>query len=206
MECGWWVDKSLRVLKFEPYILTRGQNEIILETIYNEDHPGLEIIYLLGDFGVKIANNQPKIIEKIEKLKIGDWTQQGLPFYSGNITYLYEMQVEIKEKQKIFVRIPDYRGTAVRILVNGKQAGIIAWKPNEVDITDFIRSGNKCLLGIEILGHRRNSHGPLHFHQKWPIWTGPSSFVPEGEEFTEDYQIVPCGLMKTPEVIRYSVE
>ncbi len=206
MECGWWVDKSLRVLKFEPYLLTRGQNEIILETIYNEDHPGLEIIYLLGDFGVKIANNQPKIIEKIEKLKIGDWTQQGLPFYSGNITYLYEMQVEIKEKQKIFVRIPDYRGTAVRILVNGKQAGIIAWKPNEVDITDFIRSGNKCLLGIEILGHRRNSHGPLHFHQKWPIWTGPSSFVPEGEEFTEDYQIVPCGLMKTPEVIRYSVE
>ncbi len=203
MECGWWVDKSLRTLRFEPYILTTGENEIVIETIYGEDHPGFEIIYILGNFGVRIKNNQPKMIEKIEKLSIGDWTQQGLPFYSGNITYLCQIQARPEENQKISVRIPAFRGTGVRIFVDGKPAGIIAWKPYEIDITEFARGKETCTIGIEILGHRRNSHGPFHFYQKWPAWTGPYQFVAEGEEFFERYQIVPCGLMGAPEIIRY---
>ncbi len=202
MESGWWVDRSLRVLNFDPAILKKGENEIVLTTIYDENHPGFEIVYLLGNFGVILVDNKPKLVEKPETLKTGDWTQQGLPFYSGNITYNFKLKPNLKENQKLFINIPDFAGTGVRILVDGKDACIIAWKPYELDITEYVKGKEECLIGIEILGHRRNSHGPLHFYQKWPIWTGPGSFISENEQFLDDYQIVPCGLMKNPEIIK----
>lgn len=205
-DCGWWVDRSLKTLRIEPAIIKTGENEIIVETIYNEEHPGFEIVYLLGSFGVKIENNQPIMIEKVNKLKTGDWTQQGLPFYSGNITYVFDCEAKTEENQKIFVRIPDFRGTGIRIFVDGNEAGIIGWKPFEIDITEFVRGKQFFKIGLEILGHRRNSHGPLHHREKWPIWTGPGTFVSEGEEFTDSYQIVPCGLMENPEIVIYRIE
>lgn len=205
MDCGWWVDKSLRILKFDPSILRIGNNEITLETMYSEDHPGFEIVYLLGCFGTKLCENKPVITSSVKKLKIGDWTQQGLVFYSGNLTYLHQISLDIENNQRIFINIPDYRATGIRILVDGNQAGIIAWQPNSVDITEFIKDGKKHVIGIEILGHRRNSHGPLHFFEKFPQWTGPGQFIAEGNEFSIPYQIVPAGLMEEPEIIRYQV-
>jgi hypothetical protein len=77
----------------------------------------------------------------------------------------------------------------VRVVVNGRTAGMIAGEPNEEDI---------C---VEVLGHRRNSHGLLHHAKKWLTWTGPAEFVPEGSDWTDEYQLVPCGLMKPTIVV-----
>ncbi|MCM8788776.1 MAG: hypothetical protein NC907_03185 [Candidatus Omnitrophica bacterium] len=206
LEGGWWVDKSLRLLRFDPAILCAGENNVVLETVYNAEHPGFEIIYILGNFGVRMIENSPVIVKKIEQISIGDWTQQGLMFYSGNVTYLHEIQAELEENQRIFINIPDYRAVAVRIFVDGKSAGIIAWQPNCIDITEFVKDGKLHTLGIELLGHRRNSHGPFHFYEKHPQWTGPYQFIAENNEFFEDYNLVPCGLMKEPEIIRYEMK
>jgi hypothetical protein len=85
------------------------------------------------------------------------------------------------------------------VLVNGKAAGAILWEPNTVDITDFLGDDAAPLeLGIEVIGHRRNSHGPLHHTEKWPVWTGPSQFTTAGGEWTDSYQLVPCGLAAPP--------
>ncbi len=97
--------------------------------------------------------------------------------------------------------MPEYNGTAVRILVNGKTAGIIAWEPNEVDITDFLQEGGMVDLRIEVIGHRRNSHGPLHHAKKWPVSTGPYTYLTTGKLWTDQYQLVPCGLMKSPKLL-----
>jgi hypothetical protein len=202
MKNGWWVDKSLETISFEPSILRKGENEILLETYYNENHPGFEIIYLLGDFGVKLEDKKPVIISLPENLKTGDWTGQGLPFYSGNIGYLLQIEkIDFNEKERVFLRIPEFRGVGVRIFIDGKEVGILAWEPYEIDITEYIKGKEKSNLIIEILGHRRNSHGPLHYFEKWPVWTGPGQFVSEGEQWTDEYQIVPCGLMKNPEIL-----
>ena len=203
MENGWWVDKSLKKIKFDPSILFTGKNEIILETLYNENHPGFEIIYVLGNFGVRIEGKEVFMTELPEKLEIGDLTGKGFPFYSGNVNYIKKLSVEIKENQKVFVKVPEYGGVSARIFVDGKEGGIIAWPPNEIDITDFIKGKGNFTLGIEIMGHRRNSHGPLHYFEKWPIWTGSAQFVAEGSKFYEGYQIVPTGLLKSPEIVLY---
>ncbi len=201
LENGWWVDKSLKTLKFNSSILRAGRNEVLLECNYNENHPGLEIVYILGDFGVKIKGKQVILCEPVGFLKIGDWTEQGLPFYSGNIGYTCKIIRDLKENQRIFVNISDYRGAGIRILVDGKGAGVIGWQPNQLDITNYVRGKQEVVLTIEVLGHRRNSHGPLHLSEKWPIWTGPGSFVAEGKDWFEGYQTVPCGLMSRPEII-----
>ncbi|HOK57001.1 MAG TPA: hypothetical protein PLF90_06700 [bacterium] len=202
MKSGWWVDKSLETINFAPSILKIGKNEIILETDYNENHPGFEIIYLLGDFGVKLVENDLIITGLPETLKTGDWTEQGLPFYSGNVGYISVIEkIDCDEKEKIFLKIPEFRGVGIRIFIDGKEVGVVAWPPCEIDITDYVKGKDRINLIIEILGHRRNSHGPLHYSEKWPVWTGPYQFVSEGNLWKDKYQIVPCGLMENPEII-----
>ena len=56
-ECGWWVDRSLRKLPVSSAFLKLGANEIVLECDYPETHRGLEIVYLLGNFGTAVDRN-----------------------------------------------------------------------------------------------------------------------------------------------------
>jgi hypothetical protein len=199
-ECGWWVDPSLRTIPLDPAVIRGGKNEILLECAYDEKHPGLEALFLLGDFGVEVKGTQKKITPPVQSLRMGDWVEQGLPFYAGAVRYLKPIRPALGEGERLFVRVPDYRGSALRVLVDGREAGFRAWEPYEIDITDFVAGRVEATLAIEVIGHRRNSHGPLHAGRKFLLYIGPAQF--EGHEGeVEDYQLVPCGLMATPELI-----
>jgi len=199
-ECGYWTDRSLKKIPVHPALLRPGENEIALECDYDETHPGLEIVYLLGAFGVQVKGTDLFVTEQPAQLKIGDWVKQGLPFYSGSVCYRRKIRPRLHGGERLFLQVPDYRGVAVRVWVNGRSAGVIAWEPNEIDLTDFL-DGEAVELVIEVMGHRRNSHGPLHLSEKWPEWTGPGQFVTEHDEWTDAYQLVPCGLKKAPRLI-----
>ena len=201
-ECGWWVDPSLRRLPLDPSVLRHGLNELLLSGTYDEDHPGLEIIYLLGDFGVDVRGGKSQVVDVPRSLALGDWTAQGLAFYSGSVCYERRVSVERGPGDLLFVQVPEYRGVAVRVLVDGKPAGVIGWEPNEVDITDHVPLGASTPeIRIEVVGHRRNSHGPLHHASKWPAWTGPGEFRSVGADWTDAFQLVPCGLLKPPAIV-----
>lgn len=201
-ECGWWCDRSLRKLSIDQSLLHKGKNEIVLACDYTDEHPGLEIIYLLGAFGVKVNGTDVAITSAPAALKLGDWCRQGLAFYSGSVSYCKTISPKLKKNEHIFVQIPEYRGVAVRVLTNGKEAGIIAWEPNEVDITELVGE-DPAQLRIEVIGHRRNSHGPHHWAEKWPNWTGPGQYHVETDDknWYEGYQLVPCGLMRSPKLV-----
>jgi hypothetical protein len=199
-ECGWWVDPSLRTIPLDSALIRPGKNEILLECAYDENHPGLEALFLLGDFGAKVEGTRVSMVKPVCSLRLGDWVEQGLPFYAGSVRYLKRIQPCIKEGERLFVHIPDYRGTAIRVLVDGKEAGFRAWEPYEVDITDFVSGQEEVTLAIEVIGHRRNSHGPLHAGGKFLVYIGPAQFEGyEGE--VEEYQLVPCGLMAAPQLV-----
>jgi hypothetical protein len=187
MESGWWVDRSLRKIPFDPALLRLGLNTVALECDYTENYSGLEIVYVLGEFGVKAKGTFVTMTAPPRQLRLGDWVPQGLAFYSGSVGYQAVIHPRLCKGERLFVRV----------MVDGKQAGIIAWEPNEVDITDFIQ-GSAANLLVEVLGHRRNSHGPLHFFLKQPIWTSPHQFVGDKQEWVDTYQLVPCGLMQSP--------
>lgn len=197
-ECGWWVDHSLRKIAIDPSILKKGENVITMQCAYNENHPGLEIVYLLGAFGVKMRKkNVNEMTALPAKLKIGDWTKQGLPFYSGAVSYCRNTKVDFSKKEKVSVAIPEYNGAAVRVTIDGTEAGMIAWEPNELDITDLITSKQTFELKIEVISHRRNSHGPLHNPETWPRWTGPGQF----NDPAAPYNLVSCGLKAAPSLL-----
>jgi len=200
-ESGWWVDKSLRTLPVDPAMLKTGRNELVLTIDYPENHLGLEIVYLLGDFGVTLPDGLNPVLGPLPAtLTLGDWVPQGLPFYSGSLTYRWTVQPERPADGRVFVRVPAYRGVGLRVLVDGVPAGIVAWEPNEVDITDFLKA-DTVELGIQVLGHRRNSHGPLHHRDTTPYSVGPDTYLSGGEAWRDAYNLVPCGLLQAPELV-----
>ena len=204
-ENGWWTDRSLRRVPFDPALLRSGENRITLSLQYTDTFPGLEIIYLLGHFGVEVAGTALTVTSQPGTLQVGDWVTQGLPFYAGSVTYRQEITVPARVGERVVLQVPSYRGVAVRILVNGQCAGIIAWEPNEVDITDLL-TGDTADLRIEVIGHRRNSHGPFHLTEKWPAWTGPGEFVATDDRWYDGYQLVPCGLLEAPVLVWKTVQ
>ena len=200
-ECGWWVDKSLRKLPVDPATLRLGANEITVTCDYDETHSGLEIMYLLGHFGTTVDGTKVSIAAPPASLVLGDWVGQGLAFYSGSVAYRHTIWPRLGAGQRLVVRLGEYRGTAVRVIINGRPAGVIAWEPSELDITDHVAGQEQAELVLEVIGHRRNSHGPHHLTEKWPPWTGPGEYVATGDRWFDGYQLVPCGLMTAPELV-----
>ena len=198
-DSGWWVDRSLRRVPLDPAAIKLGTNDLLLALDFDETFSGLEIAYLLGNFGVAIDGTSVALTGAPAALNLGDWVPQGLAFYSGSVVYRTRLKRGMAAGQRTFIRIPEFRGAAVRVLIDGKTAGIIAWPPNELDITDLLTEAHE--LAIEVLGHRRNSHGPLHHKDLWPTWTGPEQFTTEGENWVENYHLVPCGLIQPPEIV-----
>ena len=191
----------MRKIPFDAALLHPGVNELRLLCDYDAKS-GLELCYFLGNFGVKVEGAQATIIPPVTSLKTGDWVKQGLAFYAGHVRYEADARLCRRKGERVFLRLPAFRGAGARIFVNDQPAGVFAWPPYEADITAFVKSAPcKVKLGIQILGHRRNSHGPLHHAQKWPLWTGPTEFITTGNKWRDDYQLVPCGLLKPPELV-----
>ncbi len=194
---GWWVDRSLHTLSVGPGLLTPGRNTLKLTLAYTESFSGLEIVYLLGDFGVRVSGVDTTVTAPPRDLALGDWCKQGLAFYGGAVSYRHRIRPRRDPDQRMVLQLGAYCGTCVRVCVDGKPAGIAAWAPNEVDITDALNAAPSAEveLSIELFGHRRNSHGPLHLAEPRPAWTGPADFLTDGRD---DYALVPVGLMTPP--------
>ncbi|MBQ6246472.1 MAG: hypothetical protein IJK04_06380, partial [Kiritimatiellae bacterium] len=205
VDSGWWTDKSLRKIRLDPSLLHKGINTIRASLDFSEDFPGLEIVYLLGTFGTSAsADGRVSLTKAPETLEIGDWCPQGLTFYAGHVGYVSTIRPTFEKGQRVVVKVGDYRGSAVRVLVDGRPAGITAWGTGEVDVTDFVASGKASELVIEVLGNRRNSHGALHWHEQWPGWHGPNTFEhydDHPEWWKDGYNLVPAGLMEAPSLL-----
>ena len=195
-ECGWWCDKSLRKLPLSPMFLCYGKNEILLKCKYDENHPGLEAIYLLGNFGVFPDGLKLTITESVKCLEIGDWVSQGLPFYSGSVGYVFNVDINLNHDEKAFLKLNEYQGVCAKIFINSKSVGVIAWEPNQIELTPYIKNGSNEII-IEMFSSRRNSHGPLYMDENWPYWTGPETY----QQYTAKYSLVPCGLIEAPKVL-----
>jgi len=196
---AWWVDPCLKKLPVPPGALLKGANTLSLRIDYTEDD-GLEACFLLGHFGVRLIRNRPVVVEAPATLAPGDWCKQGLPFYSGTVTYRIPMGTIQKRRWRLGLRFDEHRSSLIRVSCGGKVAGYAAWPPYEVDITDVLDGGALC---VEVFSSRRNAFGPLHQADPAPTFIGPSSFETEGEDWCDAYHLVPYGLIWPPVLVRY---
>ncbi|MBD3183859.1 hypothetical protein GF312_16360 [Candidatus Poribacteria bacterium] len=193
---GWWIDNSFKRIRVIPWMLKEGENELILKTEYNSTH-GFEALYLTGEFGFRWDGTKPVVTQVPKTLKLGNWVDQGFACYSSAITYVAKMEASVNNGQRAFLEIPNWKGVLVKIRLNGKSAGTVAWPPYEIDITDALKPG-KNRLEIEVMSSRRNLLGPLHLTEVYPTWTGPGQYVTNGDQWTDEYVNIPYGLMESP--------
>ncbi|MGN0867257.1 MAG: glycosyl hydrolase [Oligosphaeraceae bacterium] len=191
---GWWCDLSLRKLPLPADALRIGENHLTLRCQYHLGLPGLECIYLLGEFGVE----EDTLTAPVQTLSMGDWCQQGLPYYAGNLIYTHAIDLPWDEKKPCLLSLEEWRGVSLAVSVNGSPWQALPWPPFQLDVSRFLKNGRN-LFSIRVIGHRRNSHGPFYAKKgAWPDWTGPEQFK---EYISPRKCLVPCGLLTPPRLL-----
>lgn len=191
---GYYVDKAITTRKLPT--IQKGENKICLEFEYGEC-TDLERIYILGEFGVNRKGRYAYLTQKPEMLFWGDYTRQGFPFYTGNMTYLVNLPDHLSRTGiDPVLQVPYYSGAAVKVSINQSEEQMLALLPYKCKLTNL--SGQNDLLQITCLGNRYNGFGQLHLIGDDMYWLGADSWRSEGTSWTDGYQTKPMGVLTAP--------
>ncbi len=136
-----------------------GENEIKVVLYTDKLESGIYCPFILkGEFMIE---NQV-IVPFKNKLLTGSWTKQGIPYFSGTITYKQKIKIEKEflNAKKIFLNFPEIK-EVVEIKINGKKVGILLWSPYKLDIKKYLKNGvNEFVFSIT------NSNYNIFFKKK----------------------------------------
>lgn len=195
----WWVDQAFRISELPVEMLKTGQNVLVMETNFQED-TDIEAVYLLGDFSVRLEGNKKILGHLPNKISVGDLTLQGLPFYTGRVTYVVPVHETLAAGEIAKIVTPEFHAACVKLIDGDGQDRIIAWPPFTTEATNTLVSDRN--LELEVILTRRNAFGPFHF-VPFTGTTGPNHFVPGPATFTMDYMLYPSGLIQAPKLRVY---
>lgn len=187
---GYFTDESIKKVKL-PKIL-KGINEITLK-IPIAMRRCLEWSYVLGDFGVEVFGCKTRITDKYEKIGFSSVTSQRMPFYSGNITYKFNVETDDCD---LGIVTPVYKGAVISVKVDGKEEGKIAYSPFELKLKD-VKKGTHT-VELTLYGTRFNSFGALHNSEMNRKWAGPNIWSTNDEWFCYEYRIRDMGILQSP--------
>ena len=185
---GWYTDKDIKTVPLTDIV--KGEN--ILEiTLPFGTRTNTEWCYILGDFGVKVIGREKTITNLPEKLGFGTITNQGLPFYGGNITYHLEA-----EGTGMRVEATRYRGALISVAVDGEEKGKVVYPPYLIDV-DGLADG-KHKVDITLFGNRYNAFGPVHLTDVKHSWHGPGAWRSDEETWSYEYVLRDVGILARP--------
>jgi hypothetical protein len=188
---AWFIDPCLHTVTLPPDALRTGTNILEMQCRYREG-VDLEAVYLLGSFGVRPGpGSRVTLTELPARLGVGDWTRCGLPFYSGRI----RLQLPVGSARRLALSPRGAATLVVRNPASGKTQ-ILPWAPFACDL-DGIADG-QGMVEAEWVLTRRNTFGPLHLTPITQPAIGPTHFRSEGDEWSDEYQLVPVGLKEPP--------
>jgi len=190
-EGQWWLDKAFGRIDITSAAQV-GENRVTIKatpmTVWHE----LEPAYLLGDFSLKSAESGFVVMPEQPLQPIDDspgigWNRQGHPFYGGGVAYTEKFNVT-DTSGTFRVELGNWRGSVVRVSVNGKPAGHIAYQPWSLDVSEHITKGMNT-IEVVVVGTLRNTLGPHHVGPKvgsaWPsdFQRGPETGPPPGNAY-----------------------
>ena len=186
----WFIDPCFRLVPLPSGALSAGGNEILLECDYRQGHD-LEAIYLAGPFGVELDGRKARLIPLPAQLDVGDICNQGLPFYSGKVRY----KLPTADTGRLV--LPQVAAACVNFVsADGTARHEVPWAPFECPPGLFSSEG----IIAELCLSRRNTFGPLHLVPMKQSWIGPDSFRTTGDTWSDNYQLIPAGILAVPEV------
>lgn len=195
---NWWIDRCFKRINIPKEVLIAGENVIELEFQFYEGI-NIESLYLIGYFGVDLDGNKKIITLLPDKLAIGDLVKQKLPFYSGKVTYKFKPIINLKTYEKALLKINKFSASCINIKDENGKWHIAGWNPFEFDITNCLIKNRE--IQIQVVLSRRNTFGPLHQVPVVSDAYGPGNFVTENEGFSENYMLIPSGLLEGVQII-----
>jgi hypothetical protein len=172
--------------------IKKGRNVLTVTWPFGRN-TDVENCFILGNFAVKTEGETAKITG-FDTVSFGDLTQQGFPFYGGNVTYRFPVELP---KGKGTLRVSDYKGALMKVAVDGVPAGRIIYPPYDLPIE---AAPGKHEIEITLYLHRYNTFGPLHLVNEHESWHGPGAWRSENENWSEQYVLRRTGIMKSPEI------
>lgn len=101
--------------------------------------------------------------------------QQGFPFFAGTLTVEKTMQIEDTAKKLVFRK----KGVnAIKVCVNGADAGTVLWNPTELDLSGYLHPGENTVT-LTLINNLRNMMGPHHLKEGESYFVCPSTFFKE---------------------------
>lgn len=198
----YWVDSCITRVTL-PEIIP-GTHEIVLEIPFDELNTCMERIYILGDFDVTLNQSLPK--SKMAKISasprrndvgFGDYTKQGLPFYTGNVTY----SMTITGSGRLTaIKLPKLGLNPVAtVFLNSRKMGTIAMPPYQLSL-GTLESGIDYSLELKVFGNRDHCFGAVHANGEMPNY-GPVAWRTTGDQWTDGYWIRNMGILESVELL-----
>ncbi|MBQ8409459.1 MAG: hypothetical protein IJY39_11425 [Clostridia bacterium] len=192
---GYYTDLSIQKVTLP--MLKKGVNTLRV-TIPFAERSNCEAMYLLGQFGVKVAGRLLTITELPEKIGFSDLTYQGMPFYGGAVSY--HIPVECDTEWDAIVKIPHYTAAVNTATVDGEKRAVIAYPPYAWDIGKL--APGKHTVTVTAYISRRNCFGDVHNADEKFAWQGPSAWVTGDSLWTYEYRLRRTGVLTTPMIYK----
>ena len=190
---GYYVDEAFQVIRLGA--LKQGENILEIEKPFGKVTT-LESCYLLGDFGVEVRGRTAKIIGAVKELAFGSWVHQGLPFYGGNVTYHAQVELKHEYGSAVALDIPHFAQPVLGVSMDGNESAPIALSPFRAELGR--PAPEVHTIDVTAYGNRINTFGALHSCDHTRRWHGPDAWRTEGDDWSYEYVLQPCGILKAP--------
>ncbi|MDO4273628.1 MAG: glycosyl hydrolase [Eubacteriales bacterium] len=187
---GWYVDECIKKVRI-PEIL-QGQNLLEVYIPFGRK-TNVEWMYLLGEFGVRIAGRESVLVKMPQKLCYGNFVTQDLAFYAGNLVYESEIHTEAGE---LILEISHYRGALLQIYVDGEKKGNLFLAPYRINCGRIEEGAHR--IQIRLFGNRINAFGAVHNANAAEAWYGPNLWRTTGNKWSYEYQLKETGVLTAP--------
>ncbi|HXX64928.1 MAG TPA: hypothetical protein VEO56_14105, partial [Bacteroidota bacterium] len=119
-----------------------GTNHVAVKLVVNRRTDGiLDLLKIMGDFSLRRSGKSHVIVPPSSTIASGDWTRQGLPFYSGTGVYRAVLNIPARYFGGILVLEVDCGEDVLDVAVNGSSSRIAPWPPYRVEVSDLVREG-----------------------------------------------------------------
>ncbi len=200
---AFWIDKDFPQFTVGEF-LKSGKNTITLKAPRMHILAELMPVYLLGDFLVTPAAKGFEISEG-EISSLGSWRSKGLPFYSQKVAYSQNFIVNKASDTFFKVKLNRWNGSISEVWINGKSAGVIAWQPNDLDVTSLLNEGENEIV-VKVIGSLKNTFGFFyHNNDNWIFSPQSWNRAPENIPQASDYFLMDYGLFEPFELVQYRI-
>jgi hypothetical protein len=138
-------DSQMKVVDIHP-LLRAGRNVLAIRLDLRGPGDGLlDLVKIVGDFSLEGSAGGYRIADPRRALRAAPWSTQGYPFLSGRGRYRRRMTLpELEAGRRLVLDVPMV-DDVLDVMINDRPAGVRAWPPYSIDVTDLVTSGDNLI-------------------------------------------------------------